>query len=280
MPIRLEQVLRHVRDLPALSASAMRVIDLTNNSVTSAKELEIVIGMDLALTAAILRQANSAYYGYERRISSLQEAIVLLGLNVIQGIAMSAAVAPLLKLKLVGYDIDQEGLWKHSLLTAIAAKQLCRYLKLPYGDVAFVAGLLHDIGKVIITIYLQEVGDYILKKVTQSKVPYVEFEEIVIGHNHATVGGFLAKAWNLPEDLLEAISYHHAPLNAQNHTQLACVIHVANGLASLVGVVGGVDSRFNPIQPEALDLLELKDPDLKLLMVELDKFLFDPSLFS
>ena len=280
MPIRLEQVLRHVRDLPALSASAMRVIDLTNNSVTSAKELEIVIGMDLALTAAILRQANSAYYGYERRISSLQEAIVLLGLNVIQGIAMSAAVAPLLKLKLVGYDIDQEGLWKHSLLTAIAAKQLCRYLKLPYGDVAFVAGLLHDIGKVIITIYLQEVGDYILKKVTQSKVPYVEFEEIVIGHNHATVGGFLAKAWNLPEDLVEAISYHHAPSNAQNHTQLASVIHVANGLTSLVGVVGGIDSRFNPIQPEALDLLELKESDIKLLMMELDKFLFDPSLFS
>ncbi|SPF49073.1 conserved hypothetical protein [Candidatus Desulfosporosinus infrequens] len=280
MPVKLEHVLRHVRDLPALSETAMRVIDLTKDPETSAKELELVIRQDLALTAGMLRQANSAYYGYERRISSLQEAIVLLGLQVIQGIAMSAAVAPLLKLKLVGYDIDQEGLWKHSLLTAIAAKQLCRYRKLPYGDVAFVAGLLHDIGKLIITIYLQEIGDYMLKKVTQSKVPYVEFEEIVIGYNHATVGGFLAKAWNLPEDLVEAISYHHAPLKAQNHTQLASVIHVANGMVSLVGVVGGVDSFFNPIQPEVLDLLELKESDLKLLMAELDKYLVDPDFFN
>ena len=280
MSIKLEHVLKRVQALPPLPTSAMRVIALTKNPATSARELENVIGQDPALAAGILRQANSAYYGYARRISSLQEAIVILGFQVIQGLAMSAAIAPLLKTQLVGYEIDQDGLWKHSMLTAMAAKRLCQHRKLPYGDVAFTAGLLHDIGKLIISIYVQEVGDYLLKKVNDAKLPYVELEEKVIGYNHATVGGFLAKNWNLPEDLVEAISYHHAPSSAQNYVELASVIHVANGLASLLGIGGGVDSFLNPIQQKTLDLLTLKESDLELLMADLGEFLVDPTIFG
>ena len=190
MAIKLQHILKRVQDLPPLPTSAMRVIALTKNPATSVKELEFVIGQDPALTAGILRQANSAYYGYARRISSLQEAIVRLGFHVIQGLAMSSAVAPLLKTELAGYGIEQEGLWKHSLLTAMAAKRLCQRRKLPYGDVAFTAGLLHDIGKLIISIYVQEVGDYLIKKVTEAQLSYVELEEKVIGFDHARVGGF------------------------------------------------------------------------------------------
>jgi len=258
----------------------MRVIALIKNPGTSVKELETVIGQDPALTAGILRQANSAYYGYARRISSLQEAIVMLGFQVIHGLAMVSAVAPLLKTKLVGYEIEQEGLWKHSMLTAMAAKRLCQNRKLPYGDVAFTAGLLHDIGKLIISIYVQEVGPYLMEKVTEAKLSYVELEEKVIGYNHATVGGFLAKTWNLPEDLVEAISYHHAPSQSPYFAELASVVHIANGLASLLGIGGGVDSFLNPIQQEALDRLTLKESDLELLMADLGEFLVDPTLFS
>ena len=280
MPVKLQHILRRVQDLPPLPTSTMRVIALTKNPATPLKELETVIGQDLALTAGILRQANSSYYGYARRVSSTQDAIVLLGFQVIQGLAMSAAISPLLKTRVVGYKIEQEGLWQHSMLTAIAAKRLCQHRKLPYMDTAFTAGLLHDIGKLIISVYVQEVGDYLLKRVTEDKYTYVELEAKVIGYNHAAVGGFLAKIWNLPEDLVEAISYHHAPSNAQNHKELASVIHVANGLASLLGVGGGVDSFLNPIQQEALDLLILKESDLELLIADLGEFLVDPTIFG
>ena len=279
MPIKLEHILDRVQVLPPLPMSAMRVVALTKNPATSVKELENVIGQDPALTAGILRQANSSYFGYGRRISSLQEAIVLLGFQVIQRLAMSSAFAPLLKTKLTGYGIEQEGLWKHSMLTAMSAIRLCQHRKLPYGDIAFTAGLLHDIGKLIISIYVQEVGDYLLKRVTDDKVSYAELEEKVIGYNHATVGGFLAKSWNLPGDLIDAISYHHAPLNSQNYAELASVIHVANGLASLLGIDGGVDSIFNPIQQNALDLLTLKEHDLEILMADLAKCLVDPTIY-
>ncbi|HWQ42698.1 MAG TPA: HDOD domain-containing protein [Desulfosporosinus sp.] len=280
MSIKLEHILKRVQSLPPLPTSAMRVIALTKNPATSVKDLETVIGQDPALTAGILRQANSAYYGYARRISSLQDAIIMLGFQVIQGLAMVSAVAPLLKTKLIGYEIEQEGLWKHSLLTAMAAKRLCQHCKLPYGDVAFTAGLLHDIGKLIISIYVQEVGSYLLEKVSEAKLSYVELEEKVIGYNHATVGGFLAKSWNLPEDLVEAISYHHDPSNARYYVELTSVVHVANGLVSTLGIGGGVDSFFNPIQQEALDRLALKESDLELLIADLGEFLVDPTLFS
>jgi uncharacterized domain HDIG len=280
VPIKLEHILKRVQALPPLPQSNMRVIALTKDSSTSVKELETIVGQDPALTAAILRQANSAYYGFARRISSLQQAIVMLGFQMTQGLAMAAAISPLLKAQLVGYEIEQEDLWKHSLLTAMAAKQLCRHRGLPYGDIAFTAGLLHDIGKLIISIYVQEVGDFILKKVTEAKLSFVELEEKVIGFDHARVGGFMARSWNLPEELVAAISFHHSLSDAQNHAELASVIHVANGLASLLGVGGGVDSVFNPIRQKALDLLNLEESDLKLLMLNLEEFLVDPTIFS
>lgn len=280
MPIKLEHILKRVQALPPLPTSAMRVIALTKNPETSVKDLEIVIARDPALTASMLRQANSAYYGYARRISSLQEAIVMLGFQVTQGLAMASAVAPLLKTDLVGYGIEQEGLWKHSLLTAMTAKRLCQHRKLPFGDVAFTAGLLHDIGKLIIAIYIQEVGSYLLEKVNEAKFTYVELEEKVIGFNHATVGGFLAKTWFLPENLVSAISHHHTPLKAQSFEELNCVVHVANGLASLLGIGGSVDSFFNPIQQDALDRLALKEKDLELIMADIGEFLVDPTLFN
>ena len=280
MTIKLEHVLKRVQALPPLPTSALRVIALTKNPATTVKELEIVIGQDPSLTAGILRQANSAYYGFARRISSLQEAIVMLGFQVTQGLAMAAAVAPLLKTNLLGYEIEQEGLWKHSMLTAMTAKRLCQHRKLSYGDVAFTAGLLHDIGKLVITIYVQEVGDFLVEKVKEVKLSYVELEEKVIGYNHATVGGFLARTWFLPEDLVSAISYHHSPSLAPSYPELACVIHVANGLASLLGIGGGVDSFLNPIQQEALDKLSLKEPELERLMEDVGEFLVDPMLFG
>lgn len=280
MSIKLEHVLKRVNALPPLPASAIQVIELTKNPATSVKELETVIGKDPALTAGILRQANSAYYGYARRISSLREAIVLLGFQVTQELAMSAAISPVLRTHLTGYKIDQEGLWKHSLLTAMAAKRVCQYCKLPYGDAAFTAGLLHDIGKLVISIYVQEVGSFLLQKANNTSLSFVELEEKVIGFDHARVGGFLARSWDLPEELVAAISFHHSLSNAQNHQELSSIIHVANGLSSLLGIVGGVDSSFNPIRQKALDLLSLKESDLEPLKDDLNKILVDPTIFT
>ena len=272
--------MKRVQDLPPLPASALRVLELIKQPETSVKDLEYVIGQDPALTAGILRQANSAFYGYARRISSLQDAIVILGFKIIENLAMTAAVAPMLKTPIIGYEIEQDGLWQHSILTGIAAKSICKRLQLPFGDAAFTAGLLHDMGKLVISLYLQQIGDYMVERVNVAMISYVELEEKVIGFNHATVGGFMAKSWNLPTELAESITCHHTPLLAQENTKMTCVVHVANGVANMLGVGGGVDSFLNPIQQEALERLNIKEADFELVIKELGDYLRDPAIFS
>ena len=280
MPVKLEHVLHRVQALPVFPTLAMRVINLTKNPETDLKELLSVIEQDPSFAAGILRQANSAYYGYARRISSLSEAIVILGYQTIQGLALAAAIAPMLKTSLPGYHVDQEGLWKHALLTAMIARRLTKRLHLPNPEVAFIAGLLHDIGKIVLTVYVQEIGDHILMKVEKENLSYVEMEEKIIGYDHATVGGFILKHWNLPDNLVEAVTFHHKPEKAETQPVLTALVHIANAIANTFGMGGGIDSFLNPIREESLTLLELSDKDIEFVIAELGDLISDPTLFS
>lgn len=280
MPVSIFDMLERVHQLPPLPSSAIRVVALTKDPLTSAKQLELVINQDPSLATGMLRRANSTYYGYPKKISSVQEAIVILGFQTTQELAMAHAIAPLLKANLVGYNVEQEGLWKHSILTAIAAERICQIKNLPFKDIAFTAGLLHDIGKLIISIYVEDVGDHLLKRANETKLPYVSFEENVIGYSHAVVGGLMARNWDLPDILVDAITYHHMPSQSKYHTVLSSIIHVANGLVSVIGIGGGVDSFRNPIQQEPLDLLKLTDKNIERLMTDLQTSLSDSLLFS
>ena len=118
------------------------------------------------------------------------------------------------------------------------------------------------------------------EKANETKHPYVEFEEKIIGYSHATVGGYIAKAWNLPEDLVDAISYHHTPTLSQNHGGLADAIHIANGLASILGIGGGSDSFLNPIQQDPLDRLNVDRLVIERILNDIGECLLDPTLFS
>ncbi|MHB1652406.1 MAG: HDOD domain-containing protein [Desulfitobacteriaceae bacterium] len=280
LPVKLEHILARVQALPVLPSLAMRVVNLTNNLDTDLKELLSVVGQDPALATSILRQANSSFYGYARRISSLPEAVVILGFQTIQNLALASAVSPLLKTNLAGYQVDQEGLWKHSLLTAMIARRLSKRLRLPLGETAFTAGLLHDVGKLVLAVYIQEVGEHILKKVEQDSLSYVEMEERVIGYDHAMVGGLVVKHWNLPKNLVEAITYHHKPELAQSEPILTALVHLANGLANTLGMGGGVDSFLNPVKEEILTLLNIAETDIDRVLAELGDLIGDPSLFN
>ena len=130
------------------------------------------------------------------------------------------------------------------------------------------------------TVYVQEVGSFILKKVDQEHLSYRDLEERIIGFDHATVGGYIAQQWNLPDDLVEAITHHHTPERAQHQQQLTAIVHVANALANLLGIGEAVDSFLNPFQEQALSLLHLTEQDLESIMAEFGDLLSDPTLLS
>jgi putative nucleotidyltransferase with HDIG domain len=280
MAVKLEYIMKRIDTLPSLPNSALRVIQMTKNPETTIKDLQFTIGLDPSLAASILRQANSAYYGYARRISTLTDAIVILGFQTIQGLAMAAAVSPLLKKKIEGYNIDQEGLWKHSMLTAMISLRLSKRLRKPFADIAFTAGLLHDIGKLVLSVYIQEIGPFLLDKLEQEDLSYSELEEKIIGFDHAAIGGFICQSWNLPEDISEPVSYHHKPAQSANFPELTAVIHIANVLAQTLGLGDSADSFLNPFDSGSLELLSLTENDLELILAEVGDLLSDPNLFN
>jgi putative nucleotidyltransferase with HDIG domain len=190
-------------------------------------EIVQMINYDPGMTSNILKLSNSSVYGCARKISSLRDALVRLGLKNVQQLITAAVAGAAIKTKIRGYGINSTELWDHSIAVAVAAENLADILELPGEKIAFTAGLLHDIGKVLTGKFLI---DKKMRKIFQNALsestylPATEAE--VLGIDHAGAGGFLLNEWNIPDNLVEAVRYHHEPLKTENPN--AAVINIAD----------------------------------------------------
>jgi len=178
---RIEWLVTNAADLPSQARIAMAVTKLVNQGTSSAAQIAKTISEDQVLTARLLRMANSAFYGAPRRISTLTDAIVLLGMRAIRDMAMSVSCQDLLEREVQGYSIRRGDLWKHSSCCGFAAQQLAKHVKYQVAEEAFVAGLLHDIGKVIISHRLSDEFAEITKLSEGLGISYYEAERTVLG---------------------------------------------------------------------------------------------------
>ena len=266
-PLTLERLLATVDDLPALPEVAMKVSRMAEDPSASAQAIGRVISTDQALTARVLRLANSAFYGVSRRISTVQEAIVILGLRTVKSLTMAASVYPVLGREARGYALGKGELWRHSISCAIFAQTLARQMK-PSGpqvgfvtpDEAFVAGLLHDIGKMVLSLHLNERFDEVRDYALSEKVSFLDAERKILGFDHAQAGAALAEKWNLPASLTDTIACHHDPMSAQpGHIGLACAAHIADAHCVMMGIGIGGDGLLSPLHPEAMRAVGITD---------------------
>jgi len=165
--LTVEQVVAQVKDLPTLPEVTTEVIKLTDDPNATAQDINRVVGKDQGLTAKVLKLANSAYYGFPRRISTVTDATVMLGFQTLRSIVMAASVSDMLSREMKGYSLGSGELWRHSQATAMGARLLARQCKYPAADVAYTAGLLHDIGKVILNHYLQDANQRVVEWVSR-----------------------------------------------------------------------------------------------------------------
>lgn len=275
MNISLEELVARVEDLPALPLIVSQVIRLTEDPDSTAADLNAVISCDQALTAKVLRLANSAYYGFPRRVGTVTEAVVLLGFNTIRNLVLAASVSNVLQREAPGYQLARGDLWWHSLTSAMAARLLARKVRFRAAEEAFVAGLLHDIGKLILSQYVDQAYQELLERVTQGGLPFMEAEQDILGFDHAQAGGLVAEKWNLPETLVEAISCHHQPRRAQNNPSLAAFAHAGDALALMLGAGLGADGLMYPLDWEAVAAVGLTEEQVQEVMTELADSLTD-----
>lgn len=259
---RLESILNRVRDLPPLPQVLGKVLAVINDPKSSAKDVARVMALDQGLATRILRLANSAYYGFSRQVATVDEAVVRLGLGEIRSQVLVIAAKDVIRRPVTGYQLDRLGLWRHSLVSAFAASRLSRALRQKRQDEAFMAGLLHDVGKLILDEYVATEFSGILRLVEEESVPFQEAELRVLGFDHAQVGAKVIERWALPPDLVAAVAYHHRPSEAQLGRELAALAHLGDLVSMMLGQGLGVDGLGYKLDESALEILGLSQDQI------------------
>lgn len=258
----LEEIVRKTTDLPTMPAAAIRVIREADSSTSTAGTMAQSLAQDQSLSARVLRLANSAYYGLSRRITNLQEAVIVLGMRSIRNLAMVASTYPWMTRPLKGYGLGPRQLWTHSFGVAIGAQLVAQKARLEDSDAAFTAGLLHDLGKVALSVWLEDKVTQLIGIAIANGVTFDEAERRVLGFDHTEVGEYLAESWNLPPVLVEAIRYHHQPNLLEPASKLADAVHVGDYLTMTMGFGLGADGLQYEFFDESLERLNLSPADL------------------
>lgn len=234
-------------ELPTLPGAAMRVASLAQDFNSSTRSIAEAIGADPALAVRVLKAANSPLYAVERQISTLTAAVQTLGNENIHTLVIISSAARVFANRTWRTPLGR-ALWRHSLAVALAARQVFTTLRLNGKEEAFVCGLLHDIGRMILSLCEDVPYASLLAAEDEQEVLRRECDEF--GFTHAQVGALVAKRWNLPEEVSYAIHHHHNPGETQRSVVLARAVDAADALANTKGV--GVRA----VDPEALGVSE------------------------
>ena len=265
---RYRNVIDVAKDLPTLSTVVMRLNEMIASPTTSAADVGSLISQDLALTGKTLKLVNSSFYGFPKKINSIIHAIVILGFNKVKNIALSVSVLQAFK-KTPGKGFDYFGFWEHTIATAISAEVIARNLKSAYQEEAFVAGLLHDIGKLLLVQYFPDEYGKVRELIDREKITMFQAENEVIGFNHSLIGLWIAEKWNFPEPLCMAIRMHHNPLMARAHRELVLTVHVADIFARALGIGNGGDPYLPELEQTIWDQLRLNTTLADKIMAEI-----------
>ena len=224
------EIVAKVKNLTPVSHAALRLVSLLDQAAVGNDEVVQVLKFDTVLTAKLLRACNSPYFGFEDPVSSVEQAVLVLGHQQILHLVLSLAFSGAMNTPLPGYAAEGGELWRHSLTTAMASETLARS-GLPVDfevPVAFTAGLLHDIGKLVFNHVLTEETQTIIRtRITDGGLARTDAEREVVGADHAEVGAYLLQTWKLPEDIVEAVGNHHQPV-CQPRPRLSVLTHVGN----------------------------------------------------
>ncbi len=267
------ELLAIVKSVPMLTPSANQLLQLTAQEDHDLADVVNLVKTDAKLTARVLKVVNSAAFGLLSNITSIDRAISYLGERIIVSIAIGDSAGKLFDKELAGYEATGGDLWRHDLRTAIAAREVASQSGADISpDLAFTAGLLHDIGKALISDYLLGTAPDAIQMIrSDESVDYLTAEVAMVGFDHTQAGYELAKIWQLPEALVEVIRYHHQPSQAgEANRALVYAVHLGDNIAMLSGFGTGADSMQYPLDPGYGNYLSLTPIDLENIILTVD----------
>ena len=263
-----KDVSARIAKLRPMSMSAMRLMQVVGEEDYGLGDITRIVEHDAALTANVLKVANSPALGLRRKVDSLGRAVNYLGDKMVVGIAIAASSPEVFDSTLPGYAGERGGLWLHCLHAAMAAREVSRRARQPVSpELAFTAGILHDMGKAVLSDFLdgRDLGG-LLRKHGGS---FLAVEQELTGTNHAEVGQALARHWNLPDILCKAIALHHKPEEAEPADKsLVHAVHMGDAIAMLGGTGTGADALGYGLSDESLRLFALDEGELERIVLD------------
>ena len=263
---RIEVKLSRATTLPILPHAVTQILGLPDDTDVTPRDFERIIVKDSALTAKILRTANSAYFNRSGEIASLGRAIDQLGMNTVRSICVASAFQSRVGSKSLCRSFNATDYWTHSLSVACLAKVLASMTKYPRAEEAFIAGLFHDIGKMAIAMLLPDEGTRIYQNAVMRKISHYEAEESILEGSHQEIGLRAAELWTLPKVFWGAISNHHTPWMLEEPNPLTNLIHLANALAHQHGMGYAVAGDINQADAGIMEALGVSEPQLAMVI--------------
>lgn len=276
----LDRIIASIGDLPASPAIVSTLMNLTSDLNTDIENICQVIMTDQSLSAKVLKLSNSSFYGRTKEVQTLKHAVLLLGFKTLRSLVVASSTHSLYHT--LSDTKFRDSLWEHTLATALASRITAEAVRQPHVEEAFLAGLMHDIGKLVLS---QKIfNDYrtVVDKVEAAQARFIDIEEKEFGFNHTDVGLLLLHKWAFPHILSNAVFEHHDPIEVDDQSvSLACIVNLANDLAKNL-TIGFNDFRMHdlPHHPSAL-ALGLDEEKLKLILDKLDEqFKAEKSLYQ
>ncbi len=260
----LRSQIEGIATLPTIPSVLRTILRVIEDPKISLKEIGSFISSDPVLASRVLKVVNSPIYGFSGRIASVNQALLLLGLNVVRGMLFGVSVFEVM-------EKSMEGLWAHSLGCAVTARIIAQKKGVEEPEEVSVAALLHDIGKVALHLKFPEEYAEVLARAEAEELFITVAEERHFSVHHARPGAWIAEKWNFPKNLVEMIGYHHQPQLARNVPVQTAIVHLSDIIIRARGFGFAGDRFVPPVQPAAWELLNLSDEEMKSILGEIDE---------
>lgn len=260
---KLIATLDRVDDFPTLPSVFVKVSKLLRDPRSTAEQIARVIESDQAITSKVLRLVNSSFFGFSRKIYSVKQAVVLLGFNAIRNAVLSVSVMDSFPRRGGSEYFNWYQFWKHSIGTGIIARFMEKQLEAGDEEEAFTAGILHDLGKLLLDMFFHDAFTEALKASHQKNLPLFKAEKEVFGVSHDEIGEYLADKWNLPYGLTESMAFHHIPSIIRSNPKLVSIIHLADIICRRLKIGSGGGDFIPEIEPFVLEELEMDENTLE-----------------
>lgn len=248
-------------NLPMLSQIANTVLRLADNPTSSAKEIEKAIERDLALASKILKVANSPYYGVQG-VSSIARAVSVLGMNTVRSLVVSLSYQQMISTRSQAQKFRRTEFWSHSIGVAITSRIIGKMLMPQKAEELYLAGLMHDIGMLVLDRFLPTDLDVAIYTAQNRKIPLHMAEKLILEYDHAQVGGLLAERWGLSKVISNAIKHHHSVENDHETQLTTSIVVIANNLTHKAGISNQESVATDTLDQFALQILNITEEQL------------------